>query len=253
MGYSNGSDDAQRALNRTTEKIGDIETDLSIERNNREGNLSTTTESNIDGTEFDTSLEYQALDLLYSSLRDPSNGESRLEGLRAFPDKPEEISDQSWRRHWLNEYERAGLISGEELTERGSKLRNDEFDWWVEKASGIGSVDEFYDLLTTTGKQPQGGKIQAWKLYGNGEDSHTEIHRQTGLNPSTARTFSDELQELRLIDQDYNFTESGEHLDQFLDDHITYLERQTVIFDRIPDRAVDSEIDELMRDAYQGN
>lgn len=251
MGYSNGSDDAQRTINRKMEKIGEIDTGLSIERNIAEGSVSTTMETSIEDEDFDTETEYQALDILYNTLRNSPNGQSRLDGLRTFPERPDDIGKQSWERYWIDEYEAAGLISGEELTERGRRFADEGLEWWVRKSSDINGLDEFYDLITTSGNQPEGAKIEAWKLYGNGEDSHTEVYNRTGLNPNTSRTFSDKLQDKGLIDEEYNFTEPGKHLNQVVDEHLEYLERQILTFDLLPERGTNSQVDELLRDAYQ--
>jgi hypothetical protein len=200
--------------------------------------------------------EVEALDIIYSALRNPSYGGNKLEGLRFFPEVHESVSQQTWTRTWIPEYEKSGLIDEESLTKRGEKFVKDEMPSWIIESTGLDDLGEFYDLLSGGKNQERGSKIEAFRLYGSGENSHTEVYSETGLKPSTSRTFANRMEELNILETDgesYRFTDAGEGLNNLIDDHIGYLQNQTHRSQELPQitENIDSDVDHLMEQAYR--
>jgi predicted transcriptional regulator len=252
------SDDAQERINDNQRKISGLNTDNSLEKQKFVGAISTETEDLDMGNPFDERLneEYEALDLIYSSLR-KTNGNSRLEGLETFPETPEGITEQTYNRHWKPAYREGGLVNDGELTKRGEKFVDEGLDWYLLDLTWLDGIDEVYDLLTTGSKnQDRGSKIQAFEMYGNGEDSHTEVEKETGLNSSTARTLANELEDIGLLEKDdgsYGFTRPGNKLEGRIQSHLDYLEDEVTRGKIMPKKieTPDSLVDELMDKAYR--
>lgn len=252
------SDDAQESINNNQRKISGLNTDKSVEKQKFNGGLSTETEDLDMGNPFDERLdeEYEALDLIYSSLR-KTNGNSRLEGLETFPETPEGITEQTYDRHWKPAYREGGLVKDGELTNRGEKFVDEELDWYILDLTWLDGINEVYDLLSTGSKnQEEGSKIQAFEMYGNGEESHTEVQKETGLNSSTARTLANELEDIGLLERDdggYEFTRPGNKLESRIQSHLDYLEEEVTRGKIMPKKVEtpNSLVDELMDKAYR--
>lgn len=260
MGFGNGSDSAQELMNQSQIQMSDIDIEEDREEDDR---FSGTTETDLDSAleqknPFTQIIgpELEALDLIYSALRKPAYGASRLEGLRSYPETPGSVTEQTWNRTWRPEYTDAGLTTEDNLTDRGKRFAEDEMPWWIEKSTGLEGLDEFYDIITCGSKnQKRGSKIKAFRMYGSGENSHTEVYSDTGLNPSTARTLADNMEDINLLTQDdsYRFTEAGEGLNNLIDGHIAYLQDRAHRSQELPhlSEKIDSEVDQLMLEAYR--
>lgn len=260
MGSGYGSDSAQDLMNLSQMHLSEIDFEEEIENSNSfTGDMETDLESSLkESNPFTEAVgpEVEALDMIYEALRNPSYGGNKLEGLRSFPEVHESVGEQTWNRKWIPEYEKSGLIEEENLTKRGEKFARDEMPRWIVKSTGLNGLGEFYDLLSGGKNQERGSKIEAFRLYGSGENSHTEVYSETGLNPSTSRTFANRMEELNILETDgesYRFTDAGEGLNNLVDDHIGYLQNQTHRSQELPQitENIDSDVDRLMEQAYR--
>jgi hypothetical protein len=259
MGFGD-SDGAQDLMNKSQMNISEIDIESEQESSNRFiGDMKTDIESSLEeDNPFSRVIgpEVEALDVIYSALRNPSYGGNKLEGLRSFPEVHESVGEQTWNRKWIPEYEKSGLIDEENLTTRGEKFAEDEMPWWIVKSTGLDGLGEFYDILSSGKNQERGSKIEAFRLYGSGENSHTEVYSETGLNPSTSRTFANRMEELNILEIDgesYRFTDAGEGLNNLIDDHIGHLQNHTHRSQELPQitENIDSDVDHLMEQAYR--
>ena len=254
MSFGN-SDGAQNLMDRSQMNLSEIE----IQSEQDIGDMNTDLERFIEETNplpETVGPEVEALDVIYSALRNPSYGGNKLEGLRYFPEVHESVGEQTWTRTWIPEYEKSGLIDEENITTRGEKFVEDEMPSWIIESTGLDGLGEFYDLLSGGKNQERGSKIEAFRLYGSGENSHTEVYSETGLKPSTSRTFANRMEELNILEpvgDSYRFTNAGEGLNNLIDDHIGYLQNQTHRSQEIPQitENIDSDVDHLMEQAYR--
>ncbi|MFB6190696.1 MAG: hypothetical protein ABEJ91_03945 [Candidatus Nanohaloarchaea archaeon] len=173
----------------------------------------------------------RALDDVYGVVETTSDGNKRLEGLRALDIGWDFPVDGRTARDWKKNYRDAGLIDAEEnVTPEGRVfLDTDPRDYHLED-TGVEDVGEVYRDLATKkvgdGGEPTGQKLEALFLYGSGM-SHRDVSRATGLAYSTAKNFAYSAQDHGILSDSYRLTPRGFEFASMVVDQLDRLEAAT--------------------------
>jgi hypothetical protein len=173
----------------------------------------------------------KALDGIYGVVETTSDGNKRLEGLRALDIGWDFPVDGRTARDWKKNYRDAGLIDADEnVTPEGRVfLDTDPRDYELEDV-GVENVGEVYRDLATKkvgeSGEPTGQKLEALFLYGSGM-SHRDVSRATGLSYSTVKNFAYSARDHGILADSYRLTPEGFEFANMVMDQLDRLEAAT--------------------------
>jgi hypothetical protein len=206
------------------------------------------------GESFDTpDYGLKALDQIYGLLDTTSEGNKRLEGLRALDIGWDFPVDGRTKRDWIRNYRTAGLVDDdEEVTPEGRIfLETDPRDYELE-GIGVEDVGEVYRDLNTrklSGDEPTGQRLEAIFFYGGGMD-HTEVSDATGMAYRTTKKTAYDLRDAGVLTDSYILTPEGYEFANMVMDQLDRLEEAT---ENRVERQLDGDWSTFEEGSFEGN
>jgi|GEM_PF-2550904 len=187
--------------------------------------------------EIDTFPDYgfKAMDSIYGVIEHTSDGNDRLEGLRAIENGNKFPVSGRTERDWKQNYSEAGLINDDgetlDVTSEAEVFLDTEPSGREFDEIDIDDVGSIYRDLTTKKLgdkgEPTGQKIKALFLYGAGM-GHRDVSEETGLTYSTTKNFAYIMKDDHgLLTDNYRLSPEGFEFANMMLDQMDQLEEAT--------------------------
>lgn len=201
---------------------------------------------------------FRALDEIYGTIENTSDGNNRIEGLRAIRNQDDFPVSGRTERDWKQNYREAGLTSENddelEVTPEAEVFLDTEPSGQEFDEIDIDNIGSIYRDLTTKklGEKgvPTGQKLEALFLYGAGM-GHRDVSEETGLTYSTTKNFAYCMRDDHgLLTDNYRLSPEGFEFANMVLDQMNLLEEATV--ERVDDN-YDGDWSSVDPDEFDGN